>query len=220
MFKKVLIAEDFQATHQGIQKLMSELGIDEVQEETYCDTAYNRLMVAYNQGIPYEVLITDLRFKESHVEQKLSSGNALIEAIRKAQPQIKILVYSMRDNLTEIQMLFEKSKIDAYVCKGRQGLKELKEGILDVYHGNTYCSPQINRYKQNNAIQLDDFDMRVLRQLAGGHSKRDIVAQLKKEKITPNSESMLDKRVSKLFDDFEAKNTTHLIAILTRNGIL
>ena len=221
MFKKVLIAEDFQDTNAGIVSVLSnKLDIHELQEELYCDKAFNRIKVAHSNGAPFELLITDLFFKENHVGRKLTSGVDLIKAVKAIQPSIKIIVNSMEENPSKVKSLFKEQNIDGYVCKGRHSLNELIAAILDVYQNNIYLSPQINMTSNQNVIELDEFDVSILTELANGLSKKEIAEKFKQNNITPNSESTIDKRVSKLFDDFGAKNTTQLIAILTRDGLI
>ncbi|WKB82748.1 DNA-binding response regulator [Cellulophaga lytica] len=221
MFTKVLIAEDFQDTNNGIvAAITKKLSITDIKEELYCDKAYNRAVVAYNNNMPYQLLVTDLQFKEGYADRKLTSGIELINAIKKIQPTIKVIVNSMEDNPTKIKTLFEEQKINGFVCKGRENLNELMTAIQDVYEGKNYISPQINMTSNTSIIELDDFDILMLKELAAGLSKKEIVLKFKQNNITPNSESTIDKRISKLFDDFEAKNTTHLIAKLTKDGII
>lgn len=219
MFKKVLLAEDFQDTNLGIvDMLKSKLHIQEIQEELYCDKAFNRLKLAHSTDTPFELLITDIHFKENHVARKITSGVELIQAVRKLQPNIKIIVNSMVDNPVKINPLFKEQKIDAYVCKGRHGLEELVKAIHEVYHNRTYYSPQINLNVTNNVFQLDQFDLDIVKDLADGLTKKEISEKLRKQKISPSSESTIDKRVSRLFDEFGAKNTNHLIAKLVKLG--
>lgn len=221
MFKKVLIAEDFQAANKGIVTTLTEkLNIEEIQEEFYCDKAYTRLQVANAQKAPFQLLITDLGFKENHVERKLTSGIELITVARVLQPKIKVIVNSMEDNPAKIKMLFDEHKIDGYVCKGRDESIELVNAIHEVYKNNTYVSPQINLDAPNTIFELDAFDILILKELANGISKKEIGEKFKAQNISPNSESTIDKRISKLFDAFQAKNTTHLIAKLTKDGLI
>ena len=217
MFKKVLIAEDFQDTNQGISEMLREkLQIPFIQDELYCDKAFNRLKLALGQNEPYGLLITDLFFKGDHVERKLTSGLELIKAARAVQPEIKVIVNSMEDNPSKINSLFKEKKINAYVCKGRHGLTELVKAVQEVYHNRTYVSPEIDLNVSNNVFELEEFDLMILQCLAEGLTKKEISEKFKKEHITPNSESTIDKRVSKMFDEFGAKNTNHLIAKMIR----
>src|SRR5690606_28574114 len=98
-FKKILIAEDYQDSNKGIvDALENRLQIENIQEELYCDKAYNRFKVAYEKGDPYELLITDLTFKEGHVARRLTSGKELIDALKNIDENLKVIVNSMIDN--------------------------------------------------------------------------------------------------------------------------
>lgn len=217
MFRKILIAEDFQDTNQGVSKMLREkLQIPFLQDELYCDKAYNRLKFALNENDPFELLITDLFFKGDHVLRKLTSGLQLIHAARKVQPDLKVIVNSMEDNPAKVNTLFKEEKINGFVCKGRHGLTELINAVQEVYHNRTYVSPALDLNVSNNVFELEEFDLMILQGLADGLTKKEISEKFKKENITPNSESTIDKKVSKMFDEFGAKNTNHLIAKLIR----
>ncbi|MAU72027.1 MAG: response regulator [Pseudozobellia sp.] len=219
MYKKILVAEDFQDTNLGIVGTLGRQYPEmEIQEELYCDRAFNRLKVAHGQNEPFSLLITDLFFKQDHVERKLTSGIELIRAAKKLHGDIKIIVNSMEDDPKTIKSLFDDEKINAYVCKGRHGLKELLMAIEAIQKGRNFVSPQIEFQNGENVFELDDFDMRILKDLANGLTKKEISENLKLQNITPNSESTIDKKVSKLFDEFGARNTHHLIAKLVREG--
>ena len=221
MFRKVLIAEDFQGDNKSIvDTLKHKLKIVQVEEEYYCDKAFNRLRVAFNNQEAYDLLITDLSFKENHIPQKLTSGIGLIDAARKVQPDLKIIVNSMEENPVKIRSLFEKEHINAYVCKGRQSLDELVKAMQTVAGGRTYLSPQIDLNTAKNVFELDELDLFILKNLAEGLSKKEIRYKLKKEDLRPNSESAIDKRVSNLFAEFGAKNSTELVAKLIREGLI
>ncbi|MCC4212021.1 response regulator transcription factor [Leeuwenhoekiella parthenopeia] len=221
MFKKVLIAEDFQGDNKSIvDTLKAELNIPQVQEEFYCDKAYNRIQLTHNTPEAFELLITDLSFKENHTPRTFTSGVELIEAARKLQPDLKIIVNSMEEQAVKIKPLFDTYHINAYVCKGRQSLDELVKAIQAVASGNTYLSPQIDLNTARNVFELDEVDLFILKHLSEGFNKKEIRDKLKLKDLRPNSESSIDKRVSKLFDEFGAKNSTELVAKLIREGLI
>ncbi len=222
MFDKVLVAEDFGSTNLGIvQTLIEKLKIVELEKEQYCDKAYNRLTIAHKNKVPFQLLITDISFVENPlIKRNLSSGIALIDAIGPIQPSLKIIVYSMEDNPAIIKRLFENQQIDGYVCKGLNGLEELVVAVKEVYMGNNYVSPKVNQVLSTNTFELDDYDILILQYLEKGLSKKEIVRKLKKDNISPNSESTLEKRVGRLLDHFGTKNTTSLVAALIRAGQL
>ncbi|MGJ8735321.1 DNA-binding response regulator [Zobellia laminariae] len=219
MFKKILIAEDFQDTNKGIvNALENRMEVEDIQEELYCDKAFNRFKVAFLNKEPYDLLVTDLSFKEGPVARRLTSGQALIDAVRQVDPDIKVIVNSMIDDPAQINPLFTDQKINGYVCKGRNGLNELIIAIQEVYQNRTYVSPQINLNSNNSVFELDKYDLLILQDLAEGFTKKEISEKLKNQNISPNSESTIDKKVSRLFDAFGAKNTHHLIAKLIKQG--
>lgn len=219
MFKKILIAEDFQDTNKGIvDALESRLQIDFIQEELYCDKAYNRFKVAHEKGEPFELLITDLTFNENYVPRRLTSGKELIDAVRSIDKDFKVIVNSMIDNPAEINPLFAEQEINGYVCKGRNSLNDLIKAIQEVYQNRTFVSPQLNLNSASSVFEMDKYDLMILKDLAEGYTKKEISEKLKKQNISPNSESTIDKKVSKLFDEFGAKNTHHLIAKLIKQG--
>lgn len=221
MFTKVLVAEDYEIANQGIIKVIEEgLGIQNIHESKYCDDAYLKFRKAFQENEPFELLITDLSFKEDHKVQIRTSGIDLIKDIRKIQPNINVIVYSQESRPDKINMLFQKLDINGYVCKGQNAVRELVSCVQGVFHGDTVLPPEVTEASTDNIVNLDDFDILLLEELSQGLTKKEIVQKLKKLKITPNSESTIDKKLSKLFDDFKAKNTTHLVAIVKDLGLL
>lgn len=219
MFKKIILAEDFQGENQGIAEALREkLTIEDLQNELYCDKAFTRLKIALKNNAPYQLLITDLFFEEDHIPRKLTSGSELIKAARALQPSLKIIVHSMESNPIHINTLFKEQKINGYVSKGRKGMLELVNAIKEVYHNRTYVSPQLNLTASSNIVELDDFDRAILKELANGLTKKEVSYKFKKENRTPNSESTIDKRISRLYDEFQAKNTTNLLFKLAKEG--
>lgn len=219
MFKKVLLAEDFQGSNDGvIERLKEDMQVEELQEELYCDKALTRIKVALKQHTPFQLLITDLYFGADHTHRKITSGEELIEAARRVQPDLKIIAYSQKDNPVNINVLFKEHRIDAYVCKGRYGQTELIQAVLEVFHNRTFVSPNINLNTSHNVFTLDDFDRAILKELADGLTKKEISEKFKKENRIPNSESTIDKRVSRLYDEYGAKNTTSLLFKLVKEG--
>jgi len=222
MFTKVLVAEDYEIANQGIIKVLEDkIGIEMVQESKYCDEAFLKFHKSQEEKQPFQLVITDLSFKEDYKVQLRKNGMDLIKDIQKINAETKIIVYSQEDRPNIINMLFDVYRIHGYVCKGQNAVQELIDCIKGVYQGKIVYPPQLQQSSEDNLmIHLDEIDMLLLEELSNGMTKKEIRTMLKKEKITPNSESYIDKRVSKLFDDFKAKNTTHLIGIVKDLGLL
>jgi len=66
MFTKVLIADDIDFNDLGAAQILNELDVQEIQYAKYCDEALLKLKKANLEGTPFQLLISDLSFKEDH----------------------------------------------------------------------------------------------------------------------------------------------------------
>lgn len=221
MFKKVLIAEDIDGINKGVFTTLSELNIKTVEQTQYCDDAYLKFKKAMLEGKPFELLISDLSFVKDHRDQKFGSGEELIAAIKKEHPELKVIVYSIETKLQRVRTLFEKHKIDAYVCKGRESLKELVKAIGKVAAGKNYLSAEVSSaLNSTRVLEIDDFDVKLLEFLSKGFMQEEIASHLRNRNIKPNSLSSIEKRLSKLRDHLQATNVTHLVANAKDLGLI
>ncbi|MBP4138594.1 response regulator transcription factor [Flavobacterium geliluteum] len=222
MFKKVLVAEDFDSINLGIEQALKDLNIVDFQHSKYCDDAFLKMRKAILDHEPYDLLISDLSFKTDHREVKIASGDELIEQVRALQPNIKIIAYSVEDKGYRIKSLFENSGINGFVLKGRNSIEELKKAInLLAVSDQRYVSSEIATViQEKNNYEIDDFDVLILKQLSLGVPQDDIGATFKELGIKPNSKSTIEKRIAKLRDFFKANNTVHLVAIAKDMGII
>lgn len=221
MFTKVLIAEDMDDINTGVLTALSELEIATIDQAQYCDDADLKARRALKDNEPYELLITDLSFVKDHRKQKLASGEELLIKLKKEQPNLKVIVYSVEDKQQRVRKLFNQYNIDAYVCKGRKSLKELVKAIRNVSKGNTHLSPKVrNALSNKNDMEIDDYDISLLKLLSKGMSQDEIAENLKGRSISPNSLSSIEKRLSKLKIYFKANNAIHLIANAKDLGLI
>lgn len=223
MFKKALIAEDFDTNNQQLVKLLLEdIKIEHVESTMYCDDALLKFKKASKQdNAPFELLITDLSFKEDHRERNLTSGLELIEAVRQVNPLVKVIIFSIEDRPSKIKQIISSHAIDSFIPKGRNALKELKKAVTQTSQGKPYFPHNLNLHlKKENLLILENYDKEILKRIATGHTKDDVSEVLKKKAITPSSVSSIEKRLQKLYLSFNAKNTTHLIAIVQKEGLI
>ena len=214
MFKKVLIADDLGSINQGVTTVLDNLGIKNVHQVQYCDDAYLKIKKAIKDKSPFDLLITDLSFKADHREQTYSSGEELIEVVTLEHPDLNIIVYSIDDRLQKVRGLLSNFYVDAYVCKGRRDLIELSEAITAVSNNKNYVSPQVNQaLNSHNDLEVDDFDIKLLKQISKGKSQEQISKSFKNNKISPSSLSSIEKRLNRLKIQFKAKNAIHLVLI-------
>lgn len=223
MFKKVLIAEDLDAISQTIIQTLKSLSITDIHSVKYCDDAYIKIKKAQIQNEPFDLLISDLSFKQDHRENKITNGEELITAVKKNQPDIKTIVFSIENKSFKIKSLFNNLAINAYVLKGRNSIKELKKTIENVYNSDAKIfSPQLtaNTTIEKSIIEIDPYDISLLKLLSKGLIIHEITLEFKNSEIHPNSNSSIEKRLNKLKTYFKANNNAHLIAIAKDTGLI
>ncbi|HEY6143994.1 MAG TPA: response regulator [Flavobacterium sp.] len=222
MFKKVLVAEDFDSISMTIEQALVELSVFEIHHAKYCDDAYLKIKRALHDNAPYDLLISDLSFKTDHRENKLNSGEELIAAIKKIQPDIKIIVFSMEDKSFRIKSLFNDLDISAYVSKGRNSIPELKKTIQEIFNDNTkILSNELSHIlRDKSLIEIETYDIELLKLLSKGYILDEISSEFKTMGILPNGNSSLEKRINRLKTYLKANNNVHLIAISKDLGLV
>ena len=222
MFQKVLIAEDMDFINSGIKAELSKLNIGKIDFIQYCDEALLKLKRAHLDGCPYDLLISDLSFEEDGKLQQLKGGEDLVQAVRKAFPTLKIVVFSIEDKIFTIQKLFESFNINGYVWKSRDGLRELKQALQKIYNSESiYISPHCAQaIAKRNIIEIEDYDIFLIECLSNGYLQEEISEKLKNIKWSPNSVSAIEKRLKFLREHFNANNPAHLVAIAKDLGLV
>ena len=215
MFKKILVAEDIDSISLAVSSVLKDFGIEQVDHAQYCDAAFLKAKKAIQDGEPYDLLICDLSFKKDHREEKITSGKELINILKKEDKGLKVIVNTIEDHPATVKKLWDSGNINAYVCKDRRGMAELKEAILALASGKSYTSPRIERsLRQENLIVLDNFEINLLNSIANGLTQDEIQENFKRNNISPSSKSAIEKRLKELREDFNAKTTPHLIGIV------
>ncbi len=221
MFTKVLVVEDMDDINKGVYTTLVELGILKIDQVQYCDDAYLKIKKALRDNKPYELLISDLSFKTDHREQQYPSGEDLIKVLQTIQPGLKVIVYSVEDRLQRVRTLVNNYNINAYVCKGRQGLKDLSKAIYAVSENKQYLSANVAKalHKKSN-LEISDYDIELIKQLSFGLSQEEISIYFKEKKISPGSVSSIEKHLNKLKIQFKAHNATHLVTKVKDLGLI
>lgn len=221
MFKKVLISDDLDCINQGVVTVLQSLGIEDITEVVYCDDAFLKVEKAILDKSPFDLLITDLSYAPDHREQTFMSGEELIAALKNKHPELPIIAYSVEDRLQRVRSLVSDHKLNAYVCKGRKGLEQLKIAINNVFNEQIYLSPQVeNALSGKTTPLIEDYDISLLQQLSKGLSQKEIGEHFKNLNIQPSSLSSIEKRVGKLCIHFKAKNAIHLVAMVKDLGLI
>ncbi len=220
MFRKVLVVEDIDAINIGVLKTLGNAFPFEIEHASDCDKAFLKIKKALHNNAPFDLLITDLSFQEDQVRRIIKSGEDLIAMVRGLQPKIKVLIYSIEDRPFKISQYLDYMGAEGYVLKGRNSSRELVDAIRALDSQKRYISPQLEySIKKTPALEIDAYDLELLKQLANGHSQQEIGDLFAKKGLNPTSLSSIEKRLNKLKDYFMAKNTPHLIAIAKDMGL-
>lgn len=222
MFKKVIVAEDLDSINIAVVQALEALGIPEIENAKYCDEAFLKIKKAALQEQPFELLITDLSFKTDHRENRLQSGEALIAVLKKEQPSLKVIVFSIEDKSYRIQSLIDTLGVDGYVLKGRNSIPELQKTIEKVYFNNDkhLSTGLAHNLSAKRLIEIEGYDIQLLSALASGLTQDEIALAFKKDAIIPNGTSSIEKRINKLKIYFKANNNVHLIALAKDLGLI
>ena len=183
MFKKVLIAEDFESFNISVQKVLNDLKIEDPHYAYYCDDAFLKVKRALQDKEPFDLLISDLSFEEDHREQNLKSGHDLIKAVKEIQPDIKVIVFSVEKKPDMVDSLFDKLRINGFVAKGREDSTELKKAIKAVYKEEKYINLNLKQSIQHkNTFEFTSVDITIVSLLSNGMMIRNIPDYLKKSR--------------------------------------
>lgn len=221
MFKKIIVAEDIDSISQGLKTAFEKLAGTDVTFSKYCDETFLKIKRAKHDGSPFELLITDLSFKASHMDVKLTSGEQLIKQLKTDNIDIAVVVYSIEERGYNIRYLLDDLNVNGYVSKGRDSTPDLLKAIETVYNGQKYISPHLAHLKKPDGLtDLDETDLEIIKLLSDGFSQTEIGDIFKQEKKKSASFSSVEKRIMKMRTSFYAKNTTHLVSIAKDMGLV
>lgn len=221
MFRKVLIAEDYESANLSVQKVLEALKIENVDHVYYCDDAFAKIQKSLREGNPYDLLITDLSFEEDHYTQIIKDGKDLVKAAKEQHPELKVIVFSSENKSGIIDALFSDFQIDGYVRKARYDSKELTQAIKTVFSDEKHLALDVQQsVKKMNTYEITKYDTQIISLLATGTFLKDIPAIFKSNEINPSSLSAVEKRLSLLKTSLGVKSNEHLIAFCKDLGII
>jgi CheY-like chemotaxis protein len=222
MFKKVLVAEDLDSISIAVVQVLEELHVPVIHHVKYCDEGLLKVKKALAEKEPYDLMITDLSFKSDHRKVTLNSGDELVEAVNKVQPELKKIVFSIEDKSYRIKTLFNELGINAYVTKGRNSISELRNAIESTFNNEEkiLSSDLSFNFNDKALIEIESYDISILKLLSQGYILESISKEFKDSSITPNGTSSIEKRINKLKIYFKANNNVHLIAIAKDFGLV
>ncbi|PRB03002.1 response regulator [Chryseobacterium sp. MYb7] len=220
MFKKVLIVEDQEIMNQGILNTIKELNIPDFDYVMYCDEALSRIKTALEKKSPYDLLIADLSFEKDHIPQQIRSGQELISEVKKVQPELKTVVFSVEKKAKTIDDLYKKYKVDGFVSKARRDGQDLKSTIRKIFNGEIVIPQEVINTMRHISSEFDVYDMKLIELLAKGLKQNEISTYLKEHRMTPYGIRSIEKRLNELRDSLGAKNNIEMIVTCKDIGLI
>jgi DNA-binding NarL/FixJ family response regulator len=220
MIQKVLIVEDHETVNISLQKTLGELGIDDTDVVYYCDDALQKVENRLLSGHSYDLMITDLYFEKDHRVQVLNGGVSLIAAVKKIQPDLKVLVFSAENKPSLIDMLFQLHEIDGYVRKARNDAKELKTAITEIAHHQRYYPRKLAPSESDHTYDFTQYDITLISLLANGIPQKNIPYYLQKNNIHPAGLSSVEKRLKLIREKLQIYKNEQLVIFCRDMGII
>ncbi len=218
---KILVAEDIDSIGLGLETLFRRLGEVDVTQVAYCREAYLKLQRASIDGVPFDILVTDLMFDPGNSDSELKGGEDLIALIREKKINVRIVVYSVENRLSALRRLFEKYAIDGYVTKGRDSNRELLAAIETVMGGKRHLPSQFpNLLTRTPLTDVTEYDLTLLRMLSEGLKNEEISARLKAKGESAASLSSVEKKIARLKLIFDARNSNQLVLKVKELGLI
>jgi DNA-binding NarL/FixJ family response regulator len=156
---------------------------------TDCKTAFHKLE-SYITSKTLDLVILDLSLPAAP-ELNLFSGDDLGQIIRKDFPNTLILVITTFTDSIRIRQVVKNIDPKGFLNKQDVTFNDIVAAIKSVLSGDMYYSKTIVKaikQKSLQGIQLDAYDILILKELANGSKMSDLI------NLLPLSKSAIDKR--------------------------
>lgn len=223
MINKILVVDNFDCASLATSQALKVVFTSEIVIANCFDEAYLKIKRGlFDHQAPFDLLICNLSFKNQFRDTILNSGEEFILDVKQIQPNIKIIVFSAENKSYRIKSLFNKSNINAFVCKGRNSVPELIKAVQCVINDtiNNSLFGLSNTLAESSILNVEEYDISLLKLLSLGLTLEEIGFDFRKTKTIPNGYSTIEKHINKLKIDFGAKNTVHLVAIAKDIGLV
>lgn len=207
---KMLMVDDHSLILQGISRIVERIPqISKVYTAT--SAAEARALLSNNL---FDLYMLDIELPDE-------SGFDLIDLIRKQDPEARIIINTMHEQVWIVNKLI-KYEVDAVILKSSES-QVVEQAVLGVINNNSYCCPRfahISRLLKNRrrgdlrADMPTKRELDVLKAIAKGLSSSQIATQM------GVSENTIETHRKQLFLKFNVKNAIELIIKATEKGLI
>jgi DNA-binding NarL/FixJ family response regulator len=219
----VLIIDDHPITIEGLERTLDYIA---EQSETIsfktnsaqdCKTAYHKLQ-DYSKSQNLDLVILDISLPEDQ-NLKLKSGEDLGVLIRRLLPNTRILVCTSFTDPFKLRHILNAFVPLGFINKQDIVFLDYVIAIKKVLAGKKYYSQTIFNIimqKSTSNLQLDDYDLLLLREIANGSKMRDLIG------LIHLSKSTMDKRIRIMKQKFniESNGDRDLIMAAKKEGFI
>lgn len=214
----VLVIEDHDCVSKSIIDTLQENNdfIFNIDMAGYADEALSKI-----RKNPPDIIFLDLILKNPPTLSNFTGGDELLRELNKIQNRPKVIILSKVDSLDMLDYIINILNANGYILKSRTSLEEIIPAIKLVLENENYFSPQVKKILRHNEnlLEVDFVDVFIIKKLSQGLIQPEIETALLDRNVQLTV-SAIEKRIRRLKLRFDAKTTTHLIALAIQNGII
>lgn len=206
---RILLVDDHDLVLQGLKRIV-ECSLPEIKNVCTASSGQEALLLIASQR--FNLFVLDMELPDI-------SGMDIIVRIREKDPQARIIVNSMHEEIWFIKNLIQCS-VDGILFKSIDSTK-IAEAIRRVLDGETYYCPyaehvraQMKRSDEGRREELTLRELDVLKRISEGKNTQEIAQELC---VSTNT---VDTHRRHLMDKLDARNVADLIMTAISKGII
>lgn len=206
---RILLVDDHDLVLQGLKRIV-ECSLPEIKNVCTASSGQEALQLITSQR--FNLFVLDMELPDM-------SGMDIIVRIREKDPQARIIVNTMHEDIWFIKNLIQCS-VDGILFKSIDSTK-IAEAIRRVLDGETYYCPyaehvraQMKRSDEGRREELTLRELDVLKRISEGKNTQEIAQELC---VSTNT---VDTHRRHLMDKLDARNVADLIMTAISKGII
>lgn len=206
---RILLVDDHDLVLQGLKRII-ECSLPEIKTVCTASSGQEALLLIATQC--FNLFVLDMELPDT-------SGLEIISHIRKKDPQARIIVNTMHEEIWFIKDLIQ-CDIDGILFKSI-GSTKIAEAIRRVLDGGIYYCPlaeqvraQMRRSDEGRREELTLRELDVLKRISEGKNTQEIAQELC---VSPNT---VDTHRRHLMEKLDARNVADLIMTAISRGII
>lgn len=206
---RILLVDDHDLVLQGLKRIV-ECSLPEIKNVCTASSGQEALLLIASQR--FNLFVLDMELPDI-------SGMDIIVRIREKDPQARIIVNTMHEEIWFIKNLIQCS-VDGILFKSIDSTK-IAEAIRRVLDGETYYCPyaehvraQMKRSGEGRREELTLRELDVLKRISEGKNTQEIAQELC---VSTNT---VDTHRRHLMDKLDARNVADLIMTAISKGII